>query len=121
MVLGDPGDPNILEDSTVQITSAPMAIDHNLRCHLFAEPPSGIRLAVHHDDRGLGIHARRFDGTSGMGIISTMARFSARAIIPSTVKVTGFPCWHDSTRAFRPSMLASESGSGLMWETTTRR
>ena len=57
-------------------------------------------------------------GTSGIGISSTIARFSDRAIIPSTVRITGLPGWQDSTRALMPSMLASESGSGLTCETT---
>ena len=60
-------------------------------------------------------------GTSGIGISSTIARFSARAIMPSTVRITGLPGWHASTRASSPSMLASASGSGLTCETTTTR
>ncbi len=60
-------------------------------------------------------------GTSGIGINSTIARFSDRAIMPSTVRITGLPGWHDSTRALIPSALASESGSGLTCETTTTR
>ncbi len=60
-------------------------------------------------------------GTSGIGISSTIARFSDRAIMPSTVRMTGLPGWAVSTSALIPSMLASESGSGLTCETTTTR
>ena len=41
--------------------------------------------------------------------------------MPSTVRITGLPGWQDSTSALIPSMLASESGSGLTCETTTTR
>src|SRR5207253_9522182 len=44
-----------------------------------------------------------------------------RALIPATVRITSLPGWVDSTKALMPSMLASESGSGLTWETTTTR
>ena len=60
-------------------------------------------------------------GVKGMGINWTIARFSARAIIPSTVMITGLPGWLCSTRAFRPSMQARASGSGLTCATTTIR
>ena len=60
-------------------------------------------------------------GTSPIGINSTIARFSDRAIMPSTVRITGLPGWAASTRASIPSMLARESGSGFTCETTTTR
>ena len=60
-------------------------------------------------------------GTKGTGMSSTIARFSDRAIMPSTVRITGVPGWAVSTKALIPSMLASESGSGLTCDTTTTR
>ena len=60
-------------------------------------------------------------GTSAIGSNSTIARFSDRAIIPSTVKMTVFLGCIDLSSASTPSMLASESGSGFTWETSATR
>ena len=52
-------------------------------------------------------------GVSGMPRRSTIARFSARAIIPSTVRMTGVPGSRALTMAWTPIMLARASGSGF--------
>ena len=38
-----------------------------------------------------GVSGTVSTGTSGIGINSTIARFSDRAIMPSTVRMTGLP------------------------------